>query len=138
MSYKTDAEIQNVVTDFETCRTGKDDFHHQQHIVVAICYLQTLKTEDALERLRETLMKFLDHHNIERQKYNETLTVFWLEMVALELKRLPVGATLVDKCNSVIAAFNNPKLALDFYSEGLLWSEGARQAFVNPDIKQWK
>lgn len=138
MPYKTDAEIQAVVSDFETCRTGRDDFHHQQHIVVAIHYLQTLRIEEALEKLRVSLMRFLDHHNIEGQKYNETLTVFWLEMVALELSKLPGGATLVDKCNSVIAAFSNPKLALDFYSEELLWSEPAREGFVQPDVKPWK
>lgn len=137
MSYKTDAEIQNVLSDFETCRTGKNDFHHQQHVVVATCYLQTLTIQEAIEKLRTTLMRFLDHHDVDMQKYNETLTAFWLHMVALELKRLPEGARLVDKCNSVIAALSNPKLALDFYSEELLWSERARQAFVPPDVKRW-
>lgn len=138
MAYQTNAEIQAVVTDFETCQTGKDDFHHQQHIVVAIYYLQTLTFEEALEKLREALKRYLNHHNVGTQMYNETLTVFWLEMVALELSKLPLGATLADKCNSVISAFSNPKLALDFYSEELLWSDGARQAFVPPDVKQWK
>ena len=137
MSYKTDAEIQNVVSDFETCRTGKDDFHHQQHVVVAICYLQTLTMQQALEKLRQSLLRFLNHHNVGTQMYNETLTAFWLEMVALELKRLPVGSTLVDKCNSVIAALSNPKLALDFYSEELLWSERARATCQPPDLKNW-
>jgi hypothetical protein len=138
MPYQNDAQIQAVVTDFETCQTGKDDFHHQQHIVVAIHYLQTLTFEEALEKLRESLMRFLNHHNIGNQQYNETLTVFWLEMVALELSKLPAEATLVDKCNSVTAAFSNPKLALNFYSEDLLWSERARDAFVPPDVKRWK
>lgn len=137
MSYKSDAEIQDVVSDFETCRTGKDDFHHQQHVVVAICYLQDLTMQQGLEKLRGSLLRFLNHHNVGTQMYNETLTAFWLEMVALELRRLPVGATLVDKCNSVIAALSNPKLALDFYSEKLLWSERARAAFQPPDLKYW-
>ena len=137
MPYKTNAEIQDVVSDFEACRTGKDDFHHKQHVVVAICYLQTLTVQEAIEKLKQSLLKFLNHHNVGTQMYNETLTGFWLEIVAVELKRLPEDATLVDKCNSVIAALSNPKLALDFYSEELLWSERARAAFQPPDLKNW-
>jgi hypothetical protein len=138
MRYNIDAEIQDVVRGFETCQTGKDDFHHREHLVVAVCYLQTLTIEGATEKLRQSLLRFLNHHNIDTQKYNETLTVFWVEMVALELERQPVKASLVAKCNSAIAALSSPRLALDFYSEELLWSERARQAFVLPDLKRWK
>jgi len=136
--YKTEAEIKKVVNDFELCRTGKDDFHHAQHLVVATAYLESLAIEDAAQKMRNALVRFLDHHEIDKQKFNETLTVFWLEMVALELKRLPMGLTLVDKCNSVIDALNNPQLVSEFYSDTLLWSDQARNAFVDPDLRRWK
>jgi hypothetical protein len=136
--YKTEAEIANVVTDFETCRTGKDDFHHRQHLVVAASYLQSATIDEARQMLRKALLRFLDHHAVDKQKYNETLTVFWLEMVALELKRLPANSALIDKCNSVIEALSNPKLASEYYSDGVLWSDLARKAFVSPDLKQWR
>ena len=137
MAYTTDAEIHRVVDDFESCQTGKDEFHHQQHIVVAVCYLASAPIEVATERMRGSLFRFLEHHQVDNRKYNETLTVFWLEMVALELKKLADGASLAKRCNLVIGALSNPRLALDFYSEELLWSDEARARFVEPDLRQW-
>jgi hypothetical protein len=136
--YRTESEIEQVVNDFETCRTGKDEFHHAQHLVVATTYLESQSIEAAVKKMRNALHRFLNHHAIDTQKYNETLTVFWLEMVALELKRLPADSVLVDKCNSVIDALSNSKLAAEYYSDGILWSEQARKTFVGPDVKQWK
>ncbi|HEX7295761.1 MAG TPA: hypothetical protein VF251_08425, partial [Pyrinomonadaceae bacterium] len=126
------------VHDFESCKTGKDSFHHQQHLVVATYYLQTAEVEAATARMRSALFRFLEHHNIDTQKYNETLTIFWVEMVARELKKLAPDKTLAEKCNSVIAALSNAKLALDFYSDELLWSDEARARFVEPDVQRWK
>ena len=65
MSYTTDAEIHQVVNGFETCQTGKDDFHHEQHLVVAAYYLQSLTVEAATEKMRDALFRFLDHHQVE-------------------------------------------------------------------------
>lgn len=137
-AYETKSEIERIVSDFETCRTGKDDFHHAHHLVVAIVYLESLSLEAAVKKLREALLRFLDHHSIDTQKYNETLTVFWLEMVARELRRLPEDSAMVDKCNFVIEGLDNPKLASEYYSDGILWSEQARKTFVSPDLRQWK
>ena len=138
MAYTTDAEIDRVVDDFESCQTGKDEFHHQQHIVVAVCYLASAPIEVATERMRSSLFRFLEHHNVDNRKYNETLTVFWLEMVVLELNKLPADVRLVERCNSMVATLNNPKLALDFYSQELLWSDEARARFVEPDLRPWR
>jgi len=132
-AYKTEAEIEKVVSDFEACRTPKDAFHHAQHLVVAVCYLQQLSTEHATARMRESLMRFLDHHQVDKQKYNETLTAFWVQMVASVLGELPKKASLVEKCNQTIESLNDPKLALKFYSEELLWSDEARKHYVAPD-----
>ena len=138
MTFKTESEIQDVVDGFESCRTGKDDFHHQQHLVVAASYLESLPMTEATSKMRAALFRFLDHHEVDKQKYNETLTVFWLEMVALQLKKSPASAPLVEKCNAVISVLSNAKLALEFYSADRLWSDEARKRFVDPDLKQWK
>ena len=136
--YITEAEIEKVVSDFEGCLTAKEDFHHQQHLVVATSYLQSDGIEGAIARMRESLVRFLTYHAVDNRKYNETLTQFWLQIVALELQRLPAKATLLDKCNSILKALDNPKLASEFYSAEVLWSEEARQMFVEPDLDHWK
>jgi hypothetical protein len=134
--YRSEAEIEKVVNDFELCRTGKDDFHHSQHLIVAVTYLDFHSLEAVRLMMKEALLRFLNHHGVDPKMYNETLTVFWLEMVARVLKELPTGTSLVEKCNRTLESLNNPKLALEFYSEELLWSELARESFVQPDLKQ--
>jgi hypothetical protein len=99
--YKTEAEIAKVVDGFENCVTDKGEFKHRQHLTVAVCYLQNSTVEVATERMRNALRRFLDHHQVDRQKYSETITIFWLESVARELTKLS-GRSLVEQCNAVI------------------------------------
>ena len=136
--YQTEAEIEAVVRGFESCETDKGAFKHQDHLTVAVCYLQELSVADATNKLRESLLRFVDHHGVDRKKYNETITVFWLEVVAEELKSLPSDSSLVAKCNVVEEALSNAGLAMEYYSPELLFSEKAREEFVRPDLKDWK
>jgi len=103
-TYQTDAEIENVVRSFEACETGKDAFKHRDHLTVAIWYVETLGREVALERMRSSLMRFLDHHGVDRKKYSEPVTVFWIDTVAEKLKELGPEVSLVEKCNRIVAS----------------------------------
>jgi hypothetical protein len=137
-TYQTETEIKAVVNGFESCETDKAAFRHQDHLTVAVCYLQELSVAAATRKLREALLRFLDHHQVDRQKYNETITVFWLEIIAQAMGQLDPRASLVEKCNSVIESFNQSALALEYYSPELLFSDRAREKFVKPDLKNWK
>ncbi len=93
-------EIENVVRGFEACETGADEFKHKDHLVVAVWYVHNLGRDAALERMREGLMRFLDHHHVDPKKYSETITRFWIERVAQRLDELG-NVSLVEKCNGV-------------------------------------
>jgi hypothetical protein len=101
-TYQTDAEIENIVRSFETCETDKDAFKHRDHLLVAIWYVETLGREAALERMRSSLMRFLDHHGVDRDKYSEPVTVFWIGKVAEKLNKFGPGVSLVEKCNTIV------------------------------------
>ncbi|HEY6804362.1 MAG TPA: hypothetical protein VI306_12360 [Pyrinomonadaceae bacterium] len=101
MTYETESEIAKVLQDFESCTTDKGEFRHREHLTVAVCYLQNSTVEVAAEKMRNALLRFLDHHQVDRQKYSETITIFWLESVARELTKLS-GWSLVEQCNVVI------------------------------------
>ncbi|HVI70479.1 MAG TPA: hypothetical protein VM656_03210, partial [Pyrinomonadaceae bacterium] len=101
-TYHTDAEIENIVRSFETCETDKDAFKHRDHLLVAIWYVETLGREAALERMRSSLMRFLDHHGVDIKKYSERVTVFWIDKVAEKLKELGPEVSLVEKCNTIV------------------------------------
>ena len=102
--YQSEHEIGNVVRAFETCETGKDDFKHRDHLVVAIWYLHTMDQQAALDRMRAGLLRFLRFHGVGTGKYNEAITVYWIEKIGKRLHDLGPGVSLVDKCNQIIEA----------------------------------
>ena len=112
-AYQTDAEIENVVRSFEACETGKDAFKHRAHLIVAIWYVETVGREAALERMRSSLMRFLDHHGVDRKKYSEPVTVFWIDKVAEKLKELGPEVSLVEKCNTIVRSTEFQKDAVN-------------------------
>jgi hypothetical protein len=97
----SEREIENVVRAFETCETGADDFKHRDHLVVAVWYVHNLGREAALERMREGLIRFLAHHEVNPQKYSEEVTRIWIERVAHRLDELG-NVPLVEKCNGIL------------------------------------
>ncbi|HKS11154.1 MAG TPA: hypothetical protein VJS13_16505 [Pyrinomonadaceae bacterium] len=103
--YETEAEIEQVVRGFENCATPASDFHHREHLTVAVWYLQTLSRRETVNRMRSALLRFLDHHGVDRKKYSEDVTVYWVDAVASHLEGMSANASLVDRCNQVIEAF---------------------------------
>ena len=102
--YDTEEEIEAVVRGFETRTTPGDDFHHREHLVVAVCYLQTLSPSDAVAKMRAGLLRFLEHHGEDVQKYSEEVTVFWIDQVAAKLGEIDPQASVLTKCKHVIGA----------------------------------
>ena len=135
--YQTESEIEAVVHGFESCETAKTNFPHRHHLTVAVWYLQNMGTRDATERMRTALLRFVDHHGVDRRKYHETLTAFWIEMVAVEVGKMSPKATLVEKCNQVIESLQDKDLVNEYYSKALLESTEAREGFVAPDLRSW-
>lgn len=102
--YESEDEIENMVRAFEKCETGADDFHHSEHLVVAVWYLHTMDRDAALDRMRTGLLRFLDHYEGDTSKYSETITVFYIDKIAETLRALGPDTSLVEKCNTVLAA----------------------------------
>jgi len=106
--YQSDEEIEQVVRGFETCATPALEFHHREHLTVAVWYLQTLSREEAVDKMREALHRFIDHHGVDKKKYSEEITVFWIDAVANRLEEMGLETPLVEKCNQIIFSFNSP------------------------------
>ena len=105
--YESEPQIEQIVSGFETCATPAADFHHREHLTVAVWYLQTLSPRDTVARMRSALLRFLDHHGVDRGKYSEDITVFWVDTVARHLEGISADASLVDKCNLVVEHFSS-------------------------------
>jgi len=133
--YNSESEIEAVIRDFESCLTGKDAFPHQSHLTVAVWYLRNSTFEEAIENMRAGLLSFLDHHGVGRQKYNETLTIFWMRMVNRSMEGVGIDLSLLDNTNAVIEVLVDSRLALEYYSPDLLNSDEAKSRWVEPDLK---
>lgn len=117
--YKTDAEIAAVVQGFESCTTGKDDFPHHKHLAVAVWYLRNSTVEQAFERMRAGLLRFLTHHAIGQGIYKEELTRAWINLVHEELESLDANLPLVIVTNTVIARISDPSAVFDRYPDNV-------------------
>ncbi|HEY2961695.1 MAG TPA: hypothetical protein VGJ37_04730 [Pyrinomonadaceae bacterium] len=105
--YETAEEILRIVRGFEICATPATDFHHREHLTVAVWYLQTLSPEETVKTMRSALLRFLDHHGVDQTKYSEEVTVFWVDAIAAKLEEIEADASLVEKCNQVILEFSS-------------------------------
>jgi hypothetical protein len=117
--YQTEAEIEAVVQGLESCTTGKDDFPHHKHLVVVVSYLRNATTEQAFERMRSSLLRFLDHHGIDREKYKEELTRAWINLVYEELESLDPNLSLVAVTNMIIERLSDMNAVFDRYPDNL-------------------
>jgi hypothetical protein len=117
--YQSEAEIEAVVPGLESCSTGKDDFPHHKHLAVAVWYLRNATVEQAFERMRSSLLRFLDHHGIDREKYKEELTRAWINLVHEELERLDPNLPLVTLTNTVIKRLTDLNAVFDRYPDNL-------------------
>jgi hypothetical protein len=50
----TDAEILTLVDRLERCLPAKEDFHHRDHLTVAVVYLYSADLETAMNRMRQS------------------------------------------------------------------------------------
>lgn len=98
----SEEEIESVVRGFETCQTNADEFKHKDHLVVAVWYVHNFGREVALQRMRDGLLRFLAHHQVDPKKYSEEITSYWIERIAQRLDD-EGNISIVEKCNAVLA-----------------------------------
>ncbi len=134
--YKDSSEIEAVVEGFEAGTSSKDDFSHQSHLTVAVFYLHHLGELEATGKMRSGLLRFLDHHDVGRVKFHETLTVFWIKTVAEFLCRMDPATSMLEKTNKVVERLGNSRLVFAYYSEELLRTDEARNYWIEPDLKR--
>jgi GNAT superfamily N-acetyltransferase len=117
--YQTEAEIESVVQGLESCTTGKDDFPHRKHLVVAVWYLRHSTVEAAFAKMRASLLRFLEHHGLDRGIYKEELTRAWIDLVQTELDQLDPTVPLVTATNTIIERLTDVQAVFDRYPNNL-------------------
>ena len=128
----TNAEILTLVDRLERCLLGKEEFHHRDHLAVAVVYLYSADIEAAMDRMRTSLKRFAAHHGV-TGLYHETLTRFWLMQVD---RRLDRSECLKQSVSKVRESLNDKNLTFEYYSRERLESKAARETWLKPDLKE--
>jgi hypothetical protein len=128
------AEFQSaeLVQLFESCELPCERWTHRAHLAVAATYLQRYPLSEATDRVRVHIQRF----NAAQGKhtgYHETITVLYMRLVARELS-IATPSNMADLVNGLATRFPIDAL-LGYYSRERLWSEAARAAFVEPDLR---
>src|SRR5580765_5341691 len=72
---------------FEACALATSEFTHEAHVRLAYVHLVELDVESAVQRMREGLLRFLEHHGLPRSKFHETITRAWVLAVRHFMER---------------------------------------------------
>lgn len=118
---------------FEACTLPLQEFGHRAHVRMAYVYLLEVGAEEAAERMRDALLRFLDHHRVDRGKYHETMTRAWM-MAVRHFMECAAGAESADAFIDANPDLLDSKIMLTHYSAEVLFSPEARVDFIKPDI----
>ncbi|MBZ5521106.1 MAG: hypothetical protein LAP21_02485 [Acidobacteriia bacterium] len=127
----TDTEILTLVDRLERCLLANQEFHHKDHLTVAVVYLYSADVADATDKMRASLSRFAAHLNV--SLYHETMTRFWIRMAEKHIDRCRPLAESVERVHH---ALNDKNLVHQFYSREWLGSPEARTGWVEPDLQE--
>ena len=115
----------------ESGRVTPAEFGHVAHVRVAWVYLhEAASVEDALSTMRAVIQRFASAAGVP-QKYHETITVFWMRLLA-NVRALGAAGELAEVLRE-FPALADKDLPLRYYSRERLFSDEARTGWVDPD-----
>ncbi|HKB66869.1 MAG TPA: hypothetical protein VKC61_13515 [Pyrinomonadaceae bacterium] len=115
--FKTNQEIEAVVSGFENCTTSKEEFTHLSHLTVATYYLCNSTPEESFENMRSGLLRFLKHHVVDSAKYSDRVTWAWIEQIRQVRQLANKNSSLVEIVNRVIADLGHARIPSERISE---------------------
>jgi len=116
----------------------KAQWTHAAHVTVAACLLHQGEVPFVLPVVRDAICSYnlsVGTQNTDTSGYHETLTIFWLKVVAQSLRQSPSPSRL-QAVRSIVAAYGAERsLHRLYYSWDIVTCTAARRAWVEPDLK---
>lgn len=137
------AEIERLVTGFETATLPRPEWTHRAHLTVATWYLARHPVARATPLIRNGILKLNAALGIVSDAdhgYHETITRFYIGLIAHHLRTAGSNTSLVDAVNSLLATRGHVGLPMEYYRREHLMSREARARWVEPDLKpfEWR
>jgi hypothetical protein len=116
----------------------KAQWTHAAHVTVAACLLHKGEVPSVLPVVRNAICSYnlsVGTQNTDTSGYHETLTIFWLRVVAQSLRQSP-SASRLHAVRSIVGAYGDERsLHRLYYSRDIVTCSAARRAWVEPDLK---
>jgi hypothetical protein len=107
-------------------------FHHRDHLRLAWCLIRQRGLEDAIRTVTASIRVFAIHHG-QADRYHETLTRFWVSIVAHAVAARPE----IGDFASFLAAFPqllDKDLPYCHWQRATMGSPAARARWIEPDL----
>lgn len=134
-----DAELDEFLRGFEEGTYPVKQWTHAAHLAMAGGYLTRMSADEALPFLRERIAAYNVAQggvNTDSSGYHESLTVFWIKLVAAHLAGLDAAMSRVDKVRSVVETFAPRRdIFREYWSFDVVKSVEARRSWVPPDLR---
>ena len=131
--YKSDDEIRTLVSAFEACSFHPSEFRHYQHLTVALWYVWHLPLNEATAKMTTGIRRLAETYG--KMGYHETITLFWLRIVANFVAEHRGRGSLTTTADALIERCDDKDLIRQFYSAELLATDKAKAEWVEPDLK---
>jgi len=120
-----------LVASFHAHQLSNQGFHHRDHLRLAWVQIRRLGLDEASEVVTTGIRRFAAHHGgIER--YNDTMTRFWLRLVNLGISRHP--ELIFDELLAAEPHLLDKNLPFRHWSRERMKRDDAKQRWVEPDL----
>jgi hypothetical protein len=138
----SEPEIDAFLAAFESGALPKARWTHAAHLFTGACYVVTYGEAAAIDRMRERIRAFnlaVGGRNTATSGYHETVTIFWIKVLAYIVGRLKAGHAGETRGELAHLAIEELVYQRDifreFYDFDLLQSEEARRTWIEPNIR---
>lgn len=139
--YASAAEIEQLVEAVEAGTLPRDRWVHGAHLAFALWHVSRLPLAEATERIRVGIQRYNASQGITQTPqggYHETLTRFYVWVVARFWERADQGLPLGELHAELVAQASDRSLPLGYWSRERFNSWEARTGWVAPDLRPLK
>lgn len=119
---------------FESCELPESEWTHLAHIRVAWICTRLQGQDEAMQRIRDGILRYNTCVLDRPHKYHETVTVAFARLVADRMREGETWSSFSTRIEDLLDA-DSPVL-LRYYSSERLFSDPARMTFIEPDLEE--
>lgn len=137
MVFQNESELSEFLAAFDEGRFPVAHFNHAAHVAMAAAKIWA-EPDSALPRIREGILQYMTAQGItptEDRGYHETLTVFWVRILAAFHANWS-GPQRLPFVNAAVREFGRrAALTREYWSFDVLASPEARRGWIEPDLQ---